>query len=60
MSLKIEDIKKVLKTFEHLERKGKPKPSNIDKMEGCFSNLFPKNKSSVDVIRENRKKIFDS
>ncbi|HOX27597.1 MAG TPA: hypothetical protein PLQ76_00435 [bacterium] len=59
MSLKIDDVKKVLATFEHLEKKGKAKLSDIDRMEGCFADLFPKDKSSVDIVKENRKKIFN-
>ena len=52
-------MKKVLATFEHLEKKGKAKLSDIDRMEGCFADLFPKDKSSVDIVKENRKKIFN-
>ena len=58
MSLKMDDIKRVLKTLEHLEKKGKKDPSDIDRMEGCFSDLFPKDKSSVEIIRKNREKMF--
>ena len=58
MSLKISDMQKMLDTLGHLEKKGKKKVSDIDDMEGCFANLFPKDKTSVDIIRENREKQF--
>jgi len=59
MSLKMEDARKILETFERLKKKGKRKLSAIDEMEGCFTDLFPKEKSSVDIIRENREKMFE-
>ena len=60
MSIKIDDLKKMLDTLGHLEKKGKKKVSVIDDMEGCFADIFPKDKSSVDIIRENREKMFKS
>lgn len=60
MSLKMDELKKVLKIMERLEKKGKKDPTAIDRMEGCFADWFPKDKSSVDIIRENREKMFRS
>lgn len=37
----------------------KPDPdAKIEDMVGCFEDLFPKDKSSVDLIREERAKMF--
>jgi len=36
-----------------------PDPNaKIEDMIGCFENLFPKNKSGVDMIREERANMF--
>jgi hypothetical protein len=58
MALKMDDLKKVLKIMSRLEKKGKKDPADIDRMEGCFADFFPTNKSSVDIMREEREKMF--
>lgn len=60
MSLKIDDIKIVLDTLGHLESKGKKTVASVDRMEGCFTELFPKDKGSVDIIRDSRRKLLES
>ena len=58
MSLKMDDLQKVMEILRRLEKKGRKDPAAIDRMEGCFADLFPKDKSSVDIIRDNREKMF--
>lgn len=60
MGLKIEDIEKLNKIFSRFKKPSKKDPDAIKKMVGCFKDLLPPDKSSVDLIHEQRKEVLSS
>jgi len=57
MILTREKVKRLIESLELLF----PEPDPNAKVEdyiGCFEDIFPKNKSSVDIIREERNRMF--
>ena len=58
MGLKVEDIEKLNKIFSRYKKPRKKDPDAIDKMVGCFKNLFPTDKSSVEIMREQRETML--
>lgn len=58
MGLKVEDIEKLNKIFSRFKKPRKKDPDAIKKMVGCFKDLFPPDKSSVDIIREQREDML--
>jgi hypothetical protein len=58
MGLKVDDIEKLSKIFKIYKKPKKNDPDAIKKMVGCFKDLFPEDKSSVDLIREQREEML--
>jgi hypothetical protein len=60
MGLKVEDIEKLSKIFAKFKKPRKKDPDTIEKMIGIFKDIFPPEKSSVDIIRELRDESLKS
>ena len=58
MGLKVDDIPKLNRIFSRFKKPRKKDPDAIKKMVGCFKDLFPPGKSSVDLIREQREEML--
>lgn len=58
MGLNVEDIEKLNKIFSRFKKPRRKDPDAIKKQLGCFKHLFPTDKSSVDIIREQREEML--
>lgn len=56
MGLKVDDLKALSDTFAHLKKPRKKDPDAVKKMLGRFKDMFPPEKSSVELIHELRKR----
>ncbi len=58
MGLNVEDIENLNRIFSRFKKPRKKDPDAIKKMVGCFKDLFPPDKTSVDIIREQREELL--
>lgn len=57
MVISLDKLRQMLAEFERIFPEPDPN-AKIEDAIGCFADIFPKDKSSVDFIREERAKMF--
>ena len=59
MGLKVDDLNALSHAFARLKKPQKKDPDAVKKMLGRFKNLFPPEKSSVELMRELREQSLN-